>query len=79
MLTIKSFTCQLFNHTQLLNLIHNFTMLRYLNFKPSFKLRWCCAPDVFVSQVPVTTGGFKLRISCIRNSYITTSPQGVIG
>ena len=41
------------------------------NFEPSFKLRWCRARDLFGSQIPVTTGGFELRISCIRNSYLT--------
>ena len=29
-------------------------MLRYLNFKPSFKLWWCHAQDLFGSQIPVT-------------------------
>ena len=41
-----------------------------LNFK-HFILRWCCARHIFGSQIPVTTGGFKLRISCIRSSYLT--------
>ena len=41
-------------------------MLRYFNFEPSFKLRWCRAQDLFGPQIPVTTGGFELRISCIR-------------
>ena len=35
-------------------------MLRYFNFEPSFKLRWCCARDLFGSQIPVTTGGFAI-------------------
>ena len=47
------------------------TMLRYFNFEPSFKLRWCRARDLFGSQIPVTTGGFELRISCIQSSYLT--------
>ena len=29
------------------------------------------ARDLFGSQIPVTTGGFELRISCIRSSYLT--------
>ena len=33
-------------------------------------LRWCRARDLFGSQIPVTTGGFQLRISCIRSSYL---------
>ena len=45
--------------------------LRYFNFDPSFKLRWCRALDLFVSQISVTTGGFELQISCIRSSYLT--------
>ena len=39
-------------------------MLRYFNFQPSFKLRWCHARDLFGSRIPVTIGGFELRISC---------------
>ena len=46
-------------------------MLRYFNFEPSFKLLWCCARDLFGSQIPVTTGGFELQISYIRNGYLT--------
>ena len=34
-------------------------------------LRWCRARDLFGSQIPVTIGGFELRISCIRSSYLT--------
>ena len=34
-------------------------------------LQWCCARDLFGSQIPVTTGGFKLRISCIQSRYLT--------
>ena len=30
-------------------------MLRSFNFEPSLKLRWCCAGDLFKSQIPVTT------------------------
>ena len=46
-------------------------MLKYFNSESSFKLRWCCARDLFGSQIPVTTGGFELQISCIRSSYLT--------
>ena len=28
-----------------------------------FRLQWCRARDSFRSQIPVTTGGFQLRIS----------------
>ena len=34
-------------------------------------MRWCRAQDLFGSQIPVNTGGFKLRISCIRSRYLT--------
>ena len=34
-------------------------MLRYFNFKPSSKLRWCRALDLFLSQIPVTRGGLN--------------------
>ena len=47
----------------------NFVMLRYFNFEPSLKLRWCRARDLFGPQIPVTTGGFELRISCIQSRY----------
>ena len=43
-------------------------MVIYVNFEPSFKLRWCRAWDLFGSQIPVITGGFELQISCIRSS-----------
>ena len=46
-------------------------ILRYFNFEPSFKLRWCRARDLPGSQIPVTTGGFELRIYCKRSSYLT--------
>ena len=48
-----------------------FIFLRYFNFEPSFKLRWCRARDLFGSQMPVTAGGFELKISCIWSSYQT--------
>ena len=54
--------------------------MRYFNFEPSFKLRWYRAQDLLGSQIPVTTGGFELRISCIRSSYLThlaLSPSGL--
>ena len=35
-------------------------MMRYSNFEPGFKLRWCRARDLFGSQIPVTAGGFEL-------------------
>ena len=34
-------------------------------------LRWCRAWYLFGSQIPVATGWFELRISCIRSSYLT--------
>ena len=34
-------------------------MLRYFNFEPSFKLRWCCAQDLFGSQIPVPQEGLN--------------------
>ena len=47
------------------------TMLRYFKFEPSFKLRWCRARDLFGLQIPVTTGGFEMQISCIQSRYLT--------
>ena len=46
-------------------------LLRYFNFEPSFKLRWCRVRDLFGLQIPVTTGGFEARISSIQSSYLT--------
>ena len=36
-------------------------MLRYFNFKPSLKLRWCRALDLFLSQIPMTKGGLNFE------------------
>ena len=51
-------------------------MLRYFNFEPSFRLRWCRAQDLFGSQIPVTTGGFEPRVSCIQTSRIQSLKFG---
>ena len=51
-------------------------MLRYFNFEPSYKLRWCRAQDLFGSQIPATTGGFELRVSCIQTSRIQSLKFG---
>ena len=46
-------------------------MLRYFNFDPSFKLRWCLARDLFGTQIPVTTGesaklrGLRSNVGCV--------------
>ena len=48
-----------------------FCWLRYFNFEPSFKQWWCHARDLFGTQIPVTAGGFELRISCIQSRYLT--------
>ena len=46
--------------------------LRYSIFELArFKLRWCLARDLFGSQIPVTTAGFELPISCIQSGYVT--------
>ena len=37
------------------------------------QLRWRRARDLVGSQIQVTTGGFELRISCIRGDYLTHS------
>ena len=34
-------------------------------------MRWCRARDLFEPQIPVTTRGFELQISCIQSSYLT--------
>ena len=46
-------------------------ILRYFNFEPSFKLRWCRARDLFGSQIPMTTRGFEQSISCIQSHHLT--------
>ena len=48
-----------------------------LHMNVLFPLRWFRARDLFGSQIPVTTEGFELRISCIRNSYLTLSHYGL--
>ena len=53
-------------------------MLRYFNFEPSFKLRWCRARDLFGSQIPVTTGGFELQISSIQRSHYFVCKRFVV-
>ena len=65
--TTNNFTCTTTNNVS--------NALRYFNFEPSLKLRWCRAPDLFGSQISVTTGGFELRISCIQSSR----PYGLVG
>ena len=42
-------------------------------------LRWCRALELFGSQIPVAKGGFELRISCIRSSYLTRYLVGSLG
>ena len=42
-----------------------------LYWKLILTLWWCHARDLFGSQIPVTTGGFELQISCIQSSYLT--------
>ena len=44
--------------------------LRYFNFEPSLKLRWCRARDLFGSQIPVTTGGFELRANLLHTKSL---------
>ena len=36
------------------------TSMRYFNFDPGFRLRWCRARDLLVSQFTINTGGFEL-------------------
>ena len=39
--------------------------------------RWCRSQYLFGSQIPVTTGVFELRISCIRSSHLTLVVTGI--
>ena len=48
-----------------------FSILIYFNFRPSFKLRWRHARDLYGSQIPVTTRGFGMRTFCVRCTYVT--------
>ena len=34
-------------------------------------LQRCWSQELFQSQIPVTTGGFELRISCKQSNYLT--------
>ena len=58
--------------------INSYFILRYFNFEPSFKLRWCRARDSLGLQIPVTAGGFEQRISCIRCFYLTHQVSGLV-
>ena len=49
----------------------DFVMQMYNLLEYNLILQWCCARDLFKSQIPVNTGGFELRTSCIRSSYLT--------
>ena len=57
------------------NTLNMFNKNTYANFKTAYThmliLRWCHAGELFGSQIPMTTGGFELRISCIQSSYLT--------
>ena len=54
------------DNSNTLNMFNNNT---YTNFKRTYKhmllLQWCHTLELFGSQIPVTTGGFELGISCI--------------
>ena len=40
-----------------------------------YYLRWWRARNLYGSQIPVTTGGFELRISCTRSSLNSNSNE----
>ena len=69
--TIKqaSHSCLNFIHW-FLNIVHKYSFT-YTRTNWFLNCGWCRARDLFGSQIPVTTGGFDLRISCIRGSYLT--------
>ena len=50
---------------------HNLQTKAVRKKKEAKEVRWCRAQDLLGSQIPVTTGGFELRISCIQSSYLT--------
>ena len=60
------------DNSNTLNMFNNDT---YTNFKTAYKhmliLWWCHAQELFGSQIPVTTGGIELWISCIQSNYVT--------
>ena len=58
-------------HRKVLLLLYNLKMLCYITLKLTLCLGWCRARDLLGSQISVTTGGFELKISCIRSSYLT--------
>ena len=51
----------------------NFYLLNYLltTYVHILILWWCHAQELFESQVPVTLGGFELKISYIWSNYLT--------
>ena len=52
--------------------------LRYFNFEPSFKVRWCHAQDLFGSQIPVTLWPYGLvgQVSTSYARYSQFKPSG---
>ena len=44
--------------------VHTLFILRHFNFKPSLKLRWCRAQDLYRSQIPVTTESSSQASNC---------------
>ena len=63
-LIIKNMANNRMYNVQGLHIFHNYSKYHY-------KLRWSPAQDLFRSKIPVTTGGFELRISCTRSNYLT--------
>ena len=61
------------NHIFLTRKLRNYDPIKQIFFQcplQSFSiLRWCRTQDLFGEQIPVTTGGFELRISCIRSNF----------
>lgn len=54
-------------------------VLRSFNFEPNCKLQWHRARDMFGLEIPVSLESFELRISYIRNIYLTRKGLCLIG
>ena len=60
MVEVTPFVLLFYQNETLILICYNLLLSSNFNFQPSFKLQWCCARDLFGSQIPVTTEGFEL-------------------
>ena len=59
--TVLPQTCIICQYANFPVFYYNMYLLRYYNFEPSFKLRWCRGQDLFGSQIPAITRVMELQ------------------